>query len=247
MRYLVLSDIHGNWEALEAILESAQGRYDQILCCGDLVGYGADPNAVLDWARENVHRVVRGNHDRACVGLEDLEWFNPAARAATLWTQRELTPENCTYAKNLPKGPLSIDGFQILHGSPLHEDEYLVNVADASEVFAYLETPVNFFGHTHLQGGFMWCRQNVQAIGKPQVQRQSEMLLDIEPDCAYLINPGSVGQPRDGDARASYVLFDPSDGFLFYHRVPYDIETAQRKIRAAGLPDLLARRLGVGR
>ncbi|MGI8988190.1 MAG: metallophosphoesterase family protein [Bryobacteraceae bacterium] len=247
MRYLVLSDIHSNWEALQAALDSAKGQYDRILCCGDLVGYGADPNPVLDWARENVHLVVRGNHDRACAGMENLEWFNPVARLATIWTQGELTQENSRWVRNLPKGPLAVEKFQLIHGSPLHEDEYLVGVSDASQAFPYLETPLVFFGHTHLQGGFMWCRQNVQAIGKPHPPRQSQMLLDLDPDCAYLVNPGSIGQPRDGDSRASYVLFDPSDGFLFYRRVSYDIETAQRKIRNAGLPELLAKRLAVGR
>jgi predicted phosphodiesterase len=246
VRYLVLSDLHSNWEALEAILESARGQYDRIICCGDLIGYGADPNRIIDWTRANVHLVVRGNHDRACVGLEDLEWFNPVARAASIWTQNDLTLENSEFVKLLPKGPVFCEEFQILHGSPLHEDEYLVSVSDASEAFPYLETPLIFFGHTHLQGGFAWCHDQVYLIGKPGA-REEKMMLEIDPACAYMINPGSVGQPRDGDFRAGYVLYDPAEGFLVYHRVPYDLETAQRKIREAGLPDLLALRLAGGR
>ena len=114
MRYLILSDIHANWEALEAVLADARGDYSEILCCGDLVGYGADPNAVVEWARGQVKAVVRGNHDKACAGLEDLEWFNSVARAAAIWTGRALMPENLDYLRNLPQGPLAMDSsFQI--------------------------------------------------------------------------------------------------------------------------------------
>jgi predicted phosphodiesterase len=246
VRYLILSDIHANWEALEAVLNHTTGEYDQILCCGDLIGYGADPNAVVDWARANLAAVVRGNHDKASVGLEDLEWFNPVAKAAALWTQRELTPENTEYIRQLPKGPISVDGFQVVHGSPLDEDEYVVKPSDASQTFSYLDARLTFFGHTHLQGGFAWSRQRVEAIAKPNA-KTDRMLLDLDPDCLYLINPGSIGQPRDGDARAAYVLYNPDDGYLSYHRLPYDVKTAQVKIRRAGLPDLLADRLGLGR
>ena len=109
MRYLILSDIHSNWEALEAVLKDAAGAYDTVLCCGDLVGYCADPNRVLDWCRANVKRIVRGNHDKVVAGLDGLEWFNPVAQAASLWTRHELTPENLDYLANLPKGPLTVD------------------------------------------------------------------------------------------------------------------------------------------
>ncbi|HZT28271.1 MAG TPA: metallophosphoesterase family protein [Bryobacteraceae bacterium] len=246
MRYLIVSDIHANWEALQAVLDATAGQYDQILCCGDLVGYGADPNAVTDWARKNVHVIVRGNHDRASVGMEDLEWFNPVAKAAALWTQRELRPDNAAFIRNLPKGPCAVAGFQMVHGSPLDEDEYLVGAADAVAAFSYISARVTFFGHTHLQGGFIWNHSRIETVGKtgPQAARQ---LLDIDPDCLYLVNPGSVGQPRDGDARAAYVIYDPADQFLFYHRQPYDIAAAQGRIRQAGLPEPLAFRLAAGR
>lgn len=247
MRYLILSDVHANWEALHAVLESAAGRYDRVVCLGDLVGYAADPNAVTDWVRANASVVVRGNHDRACGGLEDLEWFNPVARAAAKWTHTELTPENLAYIAALPKGPLVVENFQIMHGSLLDEDAYLVTTADAGHAFPYLESSVAFFGHTHVQGGFEWVRDRVWVIGGPDPQLQKEMLLEFDPDAAYLINPGSVGQPRDTDPRAAYILYDPDDRFLTYHRVEYDIDAAQTKIRRAGLPDLLAQRLGVGR
>ena len=247
MRYLILSDVHANWEALQAVLESAAGQYDRIVCLGDLVGYAADPNAVTEWMRANAGVVVRGNHDRACAGLEDLEWFNPVARTAAEWTHTALTPENLAYIAALPKGPLAVETFQIMHGSLLDEDAYLITTADAGEAFPYLESPVAFFGHTHVQGGFEWVRDRVWTIGGPDPHAQKEMLLEFDPDAAYLINPGSVGQPRDTDPRAAYVLYTPDDRFVTYHRMAYDIDAAQAKIRRAGLPDLLAERLAVGR
>lgn len=246
MRYLIVSDIHGNREALEAVLAAAEGQYDRVVCCGDLVGYGADPNAVVDWVRTRAKVVVRGNHDRACVGLEDLEWFNPVARAAALWTCRELTPENAAWVRALPRGPVTVDGFQVVHGSPLDEDEYMLDPADARQSFAYMGSAVEFFGHTHIQGGFIWDRRRVEVVGSPALSSDRQ-LLEFHPDRAYLVNPGSVGQPRDGDPRAAYVLYDPADGFLFYHRLAYDVAAAQDKIRRAGLPPLLAERLASGR
>lgn len=245
-RYLILSDIHANWEALQAVLESAAGEYDQIICLGDLVGYGADPNAVTEWVRARVTLVVRGNHDRASAGLEDLEWFNPVARQAAEWTHSQLTPDNLAYIAALPKGPIAVENFQVMHGSPLDEDEYVVAAADAGQTFPYLESSLAFFGHTHLQGGFEWGRNRVRPIARPAL-RHNERTLELDPDNAYLVNPGSVGQPRDGDPRAGYILYNPDDHFLIYRRVPYDFLTAQSKIQSAGLPDLLAARLAVGR
>jgi predicted phosphodiesterase len=246
LRDLILSDLHANLEALTAVLESAAGGYDRILCLGDLVGYGADPNAVASWVRANASVVVRGNHDRGCAGLDDLKWFNPVARAAAEWTHTQLTPENLEYIAALPKGPIAVDSFQVMHGSLLDEDEYMVHADDAGQTFPYLETALAFFGHTHVQGGFEWGRNRVRTIHRP-APGEPELTLDLDPDNAYLINPGSVGQPRDGDPRAAYVLSNPDNHFVTYRRVPYDIAAAQQKIRRAGLPDLLAERLAVGR
>jgi predicted phosphodiesterase len=246
VRYLIISDLHGNHQALRAVLEQAEGRYDRILCCGDIVGYGADPNAVTDWTRSNVAAVVRGNHDKACTGSEDLEWFNPVARISALWTHHVLRRDNFDYLSHLPKGPVIVDGFQILHGSPVDEDEYLVSVADARQVTSYLERSVSFFGHTHLQGGFIFSRGGgVRAIEQVP-QDESESSVEIRPDDYYLINPGSVGQPRDEDPRAAYALYMPEEHHVLLGRVFYDIAGAQSKIREAGLPDVLARRLAIG-
>lgn len=246
MRYLVISDLHSNWEALEAVLEAARGQYERIVCCGDLAGYGPDPNRVIDWAREHLDAVIRGNHDRGCCGMEDLEWFNPVAKAAALWTMSRLNPENFDYLQQLAAGPLRIENFQLIHGSPLDEDEYVMTASDARNVFDYLEVNVSFFGHTHLQGGF------ARVDGYFQIMRQmdpfaGEIWHRLDRDGIYLVNAGSVGQPRDGDPRAAFALFDSETLELLQRRVPYDYEATRRKIEAAGLPDVLGARLAVGR
>jgi predicted phosphodiesterase len=246
VRYLILSDIHANAEALEAVLRHAEGYYTQAICCGDLVGYGADPNAVVEWVRENCALTVRGNHDKACTGLDDLEWFNPVAKAAAIWTQENLSIENAGWTRSLPQGPLHTGGFQIVHGAPYDEDEYVLAADEANQAFGYLETRVAFFGHTHVQGGFIWNHSRVETIMRND-PRAVRRVMEIDPECAYLINPGSVGQPRDGDPRAAYVLYDTDTRLVAYVRVPYDIESAQQKIRDAGLPSILADRLAVGR
>ena len=246
MRYLIISDLHANLEALQAVLKDAAGSYDQVICCGDLVGYGADPNAVTEWVRENCPNVVRGNHDRASTGQDDLEWFNPVARQAAVWTLDNLSAENIQYIGSLPRGPLTVEEFQIVHGSPFDEDEYVIGASEAGQAFHYLGARVAFFGHTHVQGGFIWNQSRVETILRMPTSRKSESL-EIDPECAYLVNPGSVGQPRDGDPRAAYALYDPAAKSVEYRRVKYDVAAAQKKIHAAGLPSILADRLGVGR
>ncbi len=246
MRYLILSDLHANLQALEAVAAATAGQYDQALCCGDLIGYGADPNPVVEWVRANCSLVVRGNHDKACTGLDDLEWFNPVARHAALWTQQALSPENAEYARGLPKGPLELENFELVHGSPYDEDEYVLAADEASQAFGYLERRLTFFGHTHVQGGFIWNQSRVETIMRTSL-RSTTQVLEIDPECAYLVNPGSTGQPRDGDPRAAYVLFDSTARAVTYHRVDYDLAGAQKAIRSAGLPPILADRLMVGR
>lgn len=232
-------------EALEAVLADAQGRYDRILCLGDLVGYGADPNRVVEWAQGAVEATVRGNHDRACAGLDSLELYNPAARASAIWTRRTLTAENRIFLERLPRGPLRLgeppakNGFDLAHGSPLDEDEYLIGLADAQRLMGELETRLTFFGHTHVQGGFLIARQGVRRI-------PADRVLELEPEYYYVVNPGSVGQPRDRDPRSAYAIYTPEEHRIEYHRVAYDIEAAATKIRIAGLPEPLAARLFEG-
>ena len=246
MRYLILSDLHANREALEAVVHEARERWDAAICCGDLVGYGADPNSVVEWVRANCALVARGNHDRACTGLEDLEWFNPVAKAAAVWTGQALTPENLKWVRELPKGPLLLEQFEVAHGSPYDEDEYVMAGAEAAAAFHYLERRLAFFGHTHLQGGYIWNQDRVEAIPRMPPRARSRTM-EIEPGCAYLVNPGSVGQPRDSDPRAAFAVYDSGADTVTFRRVPYDVARAQRKIREAGLPPALADRLAVGR
>ena len=246
MRYLIVSDLHANLEALDAVLADSAGYYDRSICCGDLVGYGADPNPVCDWVRTQCPIVVRGNHDRASTGMDDLEWFNPVARKAALWTLETLTSENAEYIRRLPHGPLTIDGFQVAHGSLHDEDEYVISAGEAGDAFAYMETRLAFFGHTHVQGGFIWNQSRVETILRVSAQA-SVSVLTIDAECGYLINPGSAGQPRDGDPRAAYAIYDSEEKTVTYHRVAYDIAGAQKKIHACGLPPILADRLSMGR
>ena len=179
MRYLILSDIHANWEALEAVLGQAEGHYDQALCCGDIVGYGADPNAATEWVRDNAAAVVRGNHDKAAYSSEGVEWFNTAARRATEWTQLELDAGNLVYIGALPKGPLWIEDFLIAHGSPMDEDDYIVDAGQAGQLYGYLESEVTFFGHTHLQGGFLLHRNGMRQISQVPADAR-EMSVAVE-------------------------------------------------------------------
>ena len=233
-------------QALEAVLEAARGQYDRTLCCGDLIGYGADPNAVAEWFRANCADIIRGNHDRACTGQEDLAWFNPVARAAALWTQLALTPENADYVRSLPMGPLTVDDFQIAHGTPGDEDAYVIDPDEALPVIAALETQLVFFGHTHMQGGFEWRRGNLKTLTRAG-GKSGKLALRLEPDGYYLVNPGSVGQPRDDDPRAAFAIYDSESRTVTLRRVEYDVGEAQRRIRDAGLPWILAERLMTGK
>ena len=246
MRYLILSDIHANWHALEAVVRVWEGQYDETLCCGDLVGYGADPNAVTEWVQAHCALVVRGNHDRSCTGLDSMEWFNPIARLAALWTQRTLTAANADYIRTLPKGPLLVGNFELVHGAPYDEDDYVMGSVEAAQAFGYLERRVVFFGHTHVQGGFIWNHSRVESISRIPLRRDTERF-SIDPDCAYLINPGSVGQPRDGDPRAASAIYDPESQVVTLRRTEYDVAAAQRQIHEAELPPVLADRLAAGR
>jgi predicted phosphodiesterase len=242
VRFLIISDIHSNLEALEAVLLDAQDQYDQVVCCGDLVGYNPDPVRVLEWTEKHCTAVIRGNHDKAIAGVDSLEWFNPVAQASALWTQKQLSIEQLVYLKNLQKGPLTVDGFEIIHGAPFDEDEYVVSADLAAESFAALHRMLAFFGHSHLQGGFFEKGRRLGQIGRVRPDEQ-EYAIELEPDTMYMINPGSVGQPRDGDPRAAYVIYEKERRLVRFRRVEYSIETTCQKIRLAGLPDVLGLRL----
>ncbi len=255
MRALILSDIHANLEALAAVLAAA-GAYDQLWNLGDVVGYGGSPNQVIEVIRPLSHLVVRGNHDRVCCGVASALGFNPVARAAALWTQQELTPQNLEWLKALEQGPIApnrvlADHLNVtcVHGSPLNEDQYILSMRDAWAPLQQMTTDLTFFGHTHVQGGFALSGSEWREI-RPAYDSRNEAeswTINMEPGSRHLINPGSVGQPRDYDWRAAFAMYDSNTAQMIYHRVPYDLIASQGRILMAGLPERLAARLREGR
>jgi len=255
MRLLIISDIHANLEALDACLEAAP-EYDKVINLGDVVGYNASPNEVCARVRAIGGALVRGNHDRACAGLSDLSEFNLVAAMSARWTQTMLDEENTNWLRDLPQGPLcqeELPGLEFVHGSPRDEDEYVLTAPTAALDFNLAgHRDVIFFGHTHLQGGFVYLGGHAQAFA-PRYDNndgfvQWKMLLN--PGERYLINPGSVGQPRDNDWRAAFALYEnDGDGAprVTFYRVPYDVRQTQAKVLAANLPERLAMRLALGR
>lgn len=242
MQILILSDLHANLYALEAVLADAEGQYGQIVCCGDLVGYNPHPAPVLEWARGNCARIIRGNHDKVVAGVDDLEWFNEVAKEAAVWTIRQLSTDQLEFLGQLEKGPAKLEHFHLWHGSPRDEDEYVTTKTSAAPSFSMFELPLAFFGHTHLQGGFFSTRGRIGVI--PAVRkREKEAIVALEPDVLYMVNPGSVGQPRDGDSRAAYAIYNPEQKIVKLRRVAYPVEKTADDITKAGLPGVLALRL----
>ncbi|HTZ99377.1 MAG TPA: metallophosphoesterase family protein [Candidatus Aquilonibacter sp.] len=246
MRYLILSDIHANLTALDTVLAVAKGRWDKAVCLGDLVGYGPDPNEVIERVRALPAVTIRGNHDKAIAGIADADEFNPIARNAVLWTRAQLRPENQEYLENLPKGPMTVNGFTIVHGAVHDEDEYVLSPALAVDGLRDAPTPVTFFGHTHLQGGFSLRGEDVTLMHFKPSGGNEFFTLHVEQGTTYLLNPGSIGQPRDGDPRAGFAIADLDSGTVEFWRVPYDIENVQGRMRGAGLPEALILRLSFG-
>ena len=249
MRILVLSDIHANLEALDACLEAAPD-HDQVFNLGDIVGYGANPNEVTERSRQLGKVFVRGNHDKACTGISSVEGFNPIAALAVQWTQKWLKPENMKFLRELPAGPISpMEGLNCVHGSARDEDEYVLAAREGYALLAKSNVTLTFFGHTHIQCGFFIDGENQQAFVPNYKSREGkqQFRLNLKPGAKYLINPGSIGQPRDNDPRAAFLLYDSDAPSLTFFRVPYDVAAAQKKILAAGLPDRLADRLAEGR
>jgi diadenosine tetraphosphatase ApaH/serine/threonine PP2A family protein phosphatase len=246
VRYLLLSDIHANADAFETVLEHASGRWDRVLVLGDLVGYGAEPNLVVDRVRELAPDVIiRGNHDKAATGLDDGSQFNHVARAAAMWTAAQLTPSNAEYLRALPMGPVEIDTVtEICHGAPFDEDHYIFDSNDAQMAFEAAAHALCLFGHTHLPAVFRLLDGTMYG-GAPEGAEETRV--PLQRGARYLINVGSIGQPRDGDPRAAYGVLDDEAREVIMWRVPYDVDKAQARILSAGLPASLATRLGLGR
>jgi predicted phosphodiesterase len=246
MRYLILSDIHSNEEALGAVLSRMRRkRWDRLVLLGDLVGYGASPNQVIDRLRELKGRKasVRGNHDRIVLQQDPAGLFNPLAVRAARWTAEKLTPRNRRFLEALPQGPLLVDGtFEICHGSPRDEDAYIFSDYDAYLNFQESESAVCFFGHSHIPSVFTLAPEGIQV----DVIEGDRVSWRLESGRRYLVNPGSIGQPRDRNPDAAFAVYDAGERVVHFHRVPYDVEGARRKIHRAGLPPMLGDRLLVG-
>jgi predicted phosphodiesterase len=248
LRYLILSDIHSNLEGFEACMALARDKYDEVVCLGDLVGYGPDPNPIIERVRALARVIIRGNHDKACCGLLDAAEFNPLARAATAWTREQVTPEHIAFLRSLPPGPVMVAGVQLVHGSVLDEDDYILGPGQALPELRNQATQPIIFGHTHYQGGFQLTPAGrFQSIRFSSKQDGLTLTLSLEEGARYLINPGSVGQPRDSDWRVAFAIFDSDRKQVEYYRTPYNLPQVQQKMRKVGLPDALIRRLEFGR
>lgn len=250
MRALIISDVHANLEALEAVLAAAPA-YDAVWNLGDSVGYGASPNEVVRQVRDLGAIFVRGNHDRACSGPVVPFDFSEIAAAAARWTQTALSGEHRDWLRLLPQGPIAALESQAIcvHGTPYDEDDYLVSPADALISFQANPARLIFFGHTHRQEGFATNGEEHFHLlpGYFSTTEPEHYELPLRHNARYLLNPGSVGQPRDGDWRAAFALYDDVRELLTWHRIPYNVQKAQERIRLAGLPDRLADRLAIGR
>lgn len=246
MRYAIVSDIHANLEAFRAVLERiAVLKADRIVCLGDITGYNADPGACIAIVREGGIASIAGNHDTRAAGLEPADAFNPAALRAVHWTRHQLSEDERAFLAALPRERTAAEAL-LVHGSIGDTDRYLLSPRDLRDNFSMLAglpgpQRVCFYGHTHLPAAFS------SGGADRDIRREPEGPVMIDHSRFYLVNPGAVGQPRDGDARAAFAVYDTSDGVVTFHRVAYDIAAAQDKIVRAGLPAWLAERLEQGR
>ncbi len=246
MVYAIISDIHSNLEALSAVLERIDSiGVDEILCLGDIVGYNSNPNECIRIFRERAIRSVAGNHDVRAAGIKEPYDFNEIAREALFWTRKALTEENLSYLKALPERLYLKNGKGVaVHGALTDStDTYILSPWIALRNFEEILSspdlpPVCFFGHTHVKVTYQYTKGKVLTLFKDEI--------DLNPEDLYLINPGSVGQPRDRNPDASFLVYDTESGRVTFYRVPYDIDLCYRKIVEAGLPIELAERLKIG-
>jgi predicted phosphodiesterase len=245
MRYLIFTDIHGNLEAFQAVLQAVRKKkVDHYLFLGDLVGYGASPNEVIQRLLGlKPLSIVRGNHDKAVCGLDSIQTFNPIAASAIYWTRNHILKKHLDFLTNIQKGPEVVhERITICHGAPFDEDYYIFGEFDAAEAFDYFETNLCLFGHTHFP--FVYTEKDGSVEGTFLEGEANEVKL--EKGVKYLINPGSVGQPRDRDPRAAFAIYDSETRVVKFHRVEYDLAETQRRILKEKLPPALAERLALG-
>lgn len=243
MRYAIISDVHANLEALDVVLGDIAGRHpDAIICLGDFVGYGPDPVAVVDRLRTRLGGAVVGNHDLAAVGKLDISSFNYLAQAAMVWTREQLTDPIRRYLDDLPQ-TMTMDGFLAVHASVRDPvEEYIFDQETARASFDAAAFSLCVVGHTHVPAVFV--RIGDAVTGEPLLHEQT---LALDPDRRYIINVGSVGQPRDGDPRAAYLWLDAGVRTAMLVRLAYPVEVTQEKMETVGLPPMLAERLAHGR
>lgn len=244
MRYAIISDIHGNLPALEEVLHAlADERIDEYLCLGDVVGYGASPNECCQMVRGTAAACIRGNHDEVVLRPGTEDWFNAEARTCLLWTRRQLSAEHREWLASL-QPTTQVDQITLCHGSVSEPDFYTTTPQGAMYNFQAMSTPLAFFGHTHCAAWFGYD-------GGPRLPSQHACpqggLCALQEGYQYLLNPGAVGQPRDGNRQASYAIYDDERQEVVIHRVDYDIQAAQEKMSAADLPPSMALRLSLGR
>jgi len=242
MRILVISDIHSNYTALDAALNDA-GECDETWCLGDIVGYGPDPNAVVEQVRELNHLTcILGNHDVAVIGKMPFEAFNGDARRSLVWTERVLTADNMDFLRSLPQNVKVRGNVSMAHGSPRDPVwEYVLNTLSARLNFDHFDTPYCFVGHSHVQAMFQFNEKNNRVTMEPTHPGEVIALTQRS-----ILNPGSVGQPRDRDPRAAYAIYDTEAQTWEARRVEYNISEVQQRIREAGLPEKHALRLSEG-
>jgi len=245
VRYLIFSDIHGNLEAFQALTRFLKRKsIDHYLFLGDLVGYGASPNEVIGLIQKfKPLTIIRGNHDKAVYGPEALDNFNPVAAAAISWSRKNVSKTHGHFLEKMKPGPVRIgDHITICHGAPFDEDYYIFGEFDAAEAFACLDTRVGFFGHTHFP--FLYSLDDHTVRGSFIQGHFKEVKL--KKNASYLINPGSIGQPRDRNPKAACAIYDSAAETIKFYRFEYNIKLAQRKILDQHLPPGLAERLSLG-
>jgi len=243
MRALIVADIHANLEAFRAVLEDTadRGGIDELWCLGDVVGYGPDPMACVELLKLQEYVCVVGNHDLAAIGKLDTRDFNPYAAAANRWTSSRLRPEDVVYLSQLPE-VLRKSSFTLAHGSLRHPIwEYILSVEAALATFELLDTQCCLVGHSHTP---FLCKEAEGGCQFEELRERAPLVMRNE---RWIVNPGAVGQPRDGDPRSSYAIYDDEENTLVGYRVEYDITATQEKMRRAGLPDILIQRLIYGR
>lgn len=245
MKSLIVSDLHSNAEALKAVMNRVRRKkFDRVICLGDFVGYGAQPNQVLDFMRtaKAAKLYIRGNHDRVAAGVDEGEEFNAAAKFAAFWTRDHLSAPNRRFLQKLPLGPIRKGEVLVCHGAPHNEDEYVFNESHARQIFDWDDAPITLYGHTHLPVIFsMDARGHIRGAAV-----RGEAIVKLDPSLRYLINPGSVGQPRDRNPHASFAMLDLGKLTVQFFRAEYNVEKTQQSILKAGLPPILAYRLSHG-